>query len=385
MGNLSATQKYIIGLIGIVIFIPIVILLIRPFLVSSGTVINGVFSLASTIPSNSTITLLVKDTSTPTGQFMPVEVNLPAKDFSSWQFNGGKSGVTYQIKAQLLSNGKTTESNILTVTAPAANQVLKFSFNAEVTPTPAISLAPTHVPTPTAKPVPTRVPTPTAELLMPIVTPTTTPATQSATASISGTLSFTGQPPVSSRVVIFERVTGTTSFQVAVDNFVPKPLSVWVWQGIPSTSYDFIAILKQKQSDGTDTDLLTSSAISLSAPSTTGALSLSYTPTLGAPAPNIFVTCGSLDGPSQNWGATVNFQTITGAASYWFEIGTTDGGTDLVNSTHNATSGTNQTLAEPFKNGTTYYAKYAYAGIPDLLSGASQFSPLSGTVQLKCQ
>lgn len=384
MGSFSINKVYIIILLIAAVFIPSIIWITSLYSPKS-TMINGVFSISNAVTPNDRISLLVKDTSNPTAQFLTVAVNLEAKDFSSWQFNGGKAGVTYQIKAQLHANGTTMDSNILTVTAPAANQVLKFSFTSSLTPTPTI-LAPTQNPTPTAIPAPTKVPTPTAALLpTPVVTPTTAPATQSATASISGTLTFTGQPPVSSRVVIFQRVTGTTNFQVAIDNFVPNPLSVWVWQGNPSTSYDFIAILKQKQSNGVDTDLATSSTISLSAPSTTGALSLSYTPTLGAPAPNIYVTCGSLDGPSQNWGTTVNFQTITGAASYWFEIGTTSGGTDLVNSTMNATSGTNQTLQEPFKNGTTYYARYAYAGIPNLLGGASQFSPFSGVVQLKCQ
>lgn len=388
IGNFVSMKIYLIGIAAIFVVMTVggvLMLFLHPS--GSKAVVNGIFNMQGSIPPNSTITLLAKDTTVPGSIFLPVATNLPAANFSSWQFTGAVVGRSYQIKAQMITDGTTTDSNIITVTAPIFNQVLSFNAPQPVTPTPSSSgLTGTQLGlTPTATPQPASLgtPTPTTAIVpTPVVTPVATP---SATASISGTVTFTGQPPVSSRIVIFERVTGTTNFQTAVDNLAPYASSIWIWQGIQGTSYDFIAILKQKQSNGTDIDLVSSSTISLTSPASTGVLSLSYTPTLSAPNPDISVVCGSLDGPSQNWNASIYFQTVTGAASYWFEIGTTDGGTDLMNSTYPAVAGASQVVNKPLKNGTTYYAKYAYAGVANINSGASQFSPLSATAQLKCQ
>ncbi len=348
--------------------------------------INGIFTIAGTVPHGGTMTLLGKDSGGNT-PFIPITNNITPKDLSPWEFPTATAGKSYNIKAEMVVNAVVIDSNTITVVAPAVNQVLSFSLQQMPTSSPTsttnhsngVVLTPTFIPLITQAPTitPTMSITPT-----PLITPAASP---SAGASISGTLTFTGQPPVSSRVVIFERVTGTTNYQVAIDNFIPYASSVWTWQGVPGTKYDFIAILKQKQSNNTDIDLASSSQITMSTPSTTGALAISYSPVLSAPNPNISVNCNSLDGSSQNWNATINFQTVTGAASYWFQAGTTDGGIDLVNSTKNAISGNNQTLSEPLKNGTTYYAKYAYAGIPNISANNSDFSPLSATAQFKCQ
>jgi hypothetical protein len=343
--------------------------------------INGVFSVQGSIPPGSTITLLAREIGNSTS-FSTIQTSIPATDLSSWQLPNAKKGQAYEIKAQIQTGGKTIDSNSIIVTAPTFNQVLTFQITA-TTPTliPNITLTSTPTPTPISK---TITPTPTIPL---VPTPPITPAaSSSAYASISGTLTFTGQPPLSSRIVILQRNTGTTDYQVAVDNVIPYATGTWTWsQANKNISYDLLAVLKQKQTNGTDTDLATSNGLTVTAPSTTGALTLSYAPTLSAPNPNIWVSCGTFNGNTQNWDAAINFQTITGAASYWVQIGTTDGGTDITNSTINAQSGNSQVISQALKNGTTYYAKYAYAGIPNILGGATQLSPLSSTAQLKCQ
>lgn len=230
----------------------------------------------------------------------------------------------------------------------------------------------------TATPIPSSTPLPTP-------TSKPTPTISAATITFSGTVQFSGQAPVNSRIAIFRKITGATDYQLAVDNLTPFSSSTWNWTS-NNASYDMLAILKQKQTGGTDTDLATSNTLTLSGSSTTsGTFVISYAGVLSAPSASISVTCNSLNSSSQTWSASVSFQTVTGAQAYWYKLGTTSGGSDLANFTQNALSGTNQVIPLSFKNGTTYYAEYAYAGVPNILIGSSQLSPLSATVQLRCQ
>lgn len=262
---------------------------------------------------------------------------------------------------------QTTTTTPIAISIPPAANVTSSPINPPQQP-----LQKTPAPLPTSTPLPT-----------PTIKPTPTPA--ATTITFSGTVQFSGQAPVNSRIAIFRKITGTSTYQLAIDNLIPFSSNTWNWIS-SNASYDMIAILKQKQTGGTDTDLATSNTLTLSGSSTTsGAFVISYTGVLSAPTANISVECNSLNSASQIWSASVSFQTVTGAQAYWYKLGTTSGGSDLANFTQNALSGTNQVIPLSFKNGTTYYAEYAYAGVPNILIGSSQLSPLSSTVQLRCQ
>lgn len=389
MDNSNFLKPYVItiGIVSLILLFGLFVFFWQNNAENKG-VINGIFSFQGTVPQNSSITLLARDISSET-QFTPVSSNILPNGLTAWSFSG-KPGRTYAVKALLAANGKNFDSNTIVVNAPFFNQVLTFSLNSSPS-TKAVTPTSLSVLTNTPMPLPTKTPTPASKVPMatpkpPTITITPIASSSAQAASMSGTIQFTGQAPLSSRIVIFQRVTGTQTYSTAIDNIIPYNTSIWIWNGgTAGVSYDLIAILKQKQSDGTDLDLVSSGQITVSAPSTAGVFALAYAPTLSAPGPNISVTCNSLNNSSQTWSASVSFLTVQGARSYWFKIGTTDGGTDLTNSTQNAINSSSQSLSLPFKNGTLYYAKYAYSGVSDILSGNGQFSPLSSSAQLKCQ
>jgi len=392
INNLQRIQQYIqqsyIPIAGGILFILIVGFLLLGILygMPKKTRISGVFALKGTIPKNSTITLFARDIQS-NSAFFPVSTGLAAAGLSIWQYNGSL-GKSYEIKAGLVENGRVTwYSNTIIVKAPAFNKVLSFTLPAtaksDLVMTSAILSSPTPTRTPmkaVTSPTPTVTPTPTATSSGTIIASNTTQA------SISGTIQFTGQALLNTRIVIFQRVTGTQNYQVAVDNLSPVDGTTWTWSnGSKAVTYDMFAVLKQKQSNGTEMDLAYSGVFDATAPVSTVKLSITSPSSLTAPAPNISVSCNNLNGSTLNWAANILFQTISGAQSYWYEIGTTDGGTDLANQTQNATNTVTQILSQPLKNGITYYARYAYAAVSHLNSGSNQFSPFSSpTVQMKC-
>ncbi len=333
--------------------------------------ISGMLTINGYIPANATVSV---EATTSGAIFTPI-ASLSAANQVSFQYRNAIAGQTYTTKAILFDAKQTDigESSVQTIVAPAIDQQYTITSNA---------IAP-QLPTTTL----TKGLTPTLQVtITPTPLATTSPTiTQSKPASMSGTIQFTGQAPLNSRIVIFERPTGTTNFQLAVDNLPPSNGTAWFWNGgLSNTSYDTIAILKQKQSNNTDVDITDSSIVALTPPVTSGLLTINSTYTLPAPSPNISVACGTYNGNTLSWASSISFQSLNGAQSYWFEIGTTDGGTDLANITQNAANSTNQVIAENLKNGTTYYAKYAYSGAANLTAGSGQFSPLSSSVQLKC-
>lgn len=288
-------------------------------------------------------------------------------------YNKATKGETYQLVASLYTSTHVLigQSQTISAVAPALHE--QIILNSTVKPSPTPTLFPTQKPQPTSG----------QPILSKAVTPTITPTPTSAV--MSGIIRFNGQAPANSRIVIFERVTQTTNYQVAQDNLSPSDATTWSWNGAQTgTIYDLLAVLKQKQSNGTDTDISNSNVLTIAAPASSGTLTINSGFLLSAPGANISVSCGNYTVSTQTWGAGVSFQTVTSAQSYWYEIGTSNGGTELTNFTLNATNNANQSFTEPFKNGITYYARYAYANVPNLLASDPQFSPLSSTVPLRC-
>ncbi|MCL5438753.1 MAG: hypothetical protein M1268_02055 [Patescibacteria group bacterium] len=98
-----------------------------PTLVSiSGTIDhNGI------IPQNSTYSIATRQSGT--SQFNTVLSGIPVADDVSWNWNQATNGVTYDIQAYLITNGNTTTSSqIITVAAPAVNEIL--TINAQNVP-----------------------------------------------------------------------------------------------------------------------------------------------------------------------------------------------------------------------------------------------------------
>lgn len=92
--------------------------------------ISGIINLNGSVPSNSYITLGVRPTGTT--QFNQVATNIAATNGSTWSWTAAQAGTSYDLQAYLWSNGApSNQSQILTVVAPAANEILTINAQAQ--------------------------------------------------------------------------------------------------------------------------------------------------------------------------------------------------------------------------------------------------------------
>ena len=143
--------------------------------------------------------------------------------------------------------------------------------------------------------------------------------------------------------------------------------------------------MKKSNGNGTFTDVADSQALILSAPAANEIFTINSTVSL--PGPNIgtmTVNCGSNATSINTWITTVSAPTITGAQTYWFQVGTTNGGSDVVNSAQVSQNNPTQTINVTLSNAVTYYARYAYSYTPNA-SWNNGFSPFSAVYNLICQ
>lgn len=325
---------------------------------SSGgsAIISGTIDLNGYIPQGSTITVEGKRVGDQ--NYAIVASSVSAKDNQFVSYTTAIAGQEYNVRAVLYDASGTQIgiSSTLSVVAPAENETLSLNSTA----TPPVMPTPTNAPanSPTVPPVSTG-------------------------AVISGSINFNGAALPNSRIVIFERPINTQNYQVAVDNITPVNGVTWQWNGATTGQwYNMIAILKQRQSNGTDQDITLSTVLTVAAPAANETFTLNSGFSLPPPGGNVGMTCGNLNG--QTWSATLSFPSSVNAQSYWIQAGTTNGGIELMNQTMNATSNQTQQISTNVQNGTTYYVRYAYATIPNLSAGSSQYSPFSQTSQVRC-
>jgi len=193
--------------------------------------ISGTVKVNGFIPSGSSVSLLAK---TPNTQYQAVREGMPARESTSVSTDKAVAGQEYTIIGYLYnSNGaKIGESDPLDIVAPARNEVLTINSNAAA-PTP--TNAPTNAPAPKSK--------------------------------ISGTIRLNGVAPSNSRIVILQAPMNSSDFTVAIDNVPAKDGQAWVWPGaVSGTWYNMQAVLKQRQSNGTDIDVAVSGQQTVAAP-----------------------------------------------------------------------------------------------------------------------
>jgi len=332
--------------------------------ISGNIIVNGY------IPNGSTIS--IKGRSLGEETFESIAQNLPGQPRQFMTYTTARGGVTYEIVGTLYgSNGSSIigTSPTLTVTAPAVNETLIINSTAQ--------------PPATPTPIPTSTPNPLSSGIRVTITPTRVPTPTVAPAVISGSISFNGVAPPNSRIVILQKLYNAPSYKVAVDNITPINGATWQWGNpVGSTWYDIIAVLKQRQSDGSDLDITTATMQSVAAPATSVQFTLNSGFSLSAPGGSISVDCGNLSGTT--WYAEINFDSVSGAKSYWYQIGTSSGGIQVANSSQNASGTSNLVVSVQLANATTYYARYAYGNIANLSAGSSQFSPFSSVQPLQC-
>ncbi len=312
--------------------------------------ISGSIDLNGYVPPGATVAIMERQPGN--SGFTQIGTAFSAFNSETWTWKEASANTQYDLQAVLTSNGVNIgKSQVLTVTAPASNEVLVINSNA----------------TPPAQPQGS----------------TASPAPSSSTA-ISGSINFNGVAPQNSSVVILAAANGSGNYQVAVNGVQAANGSQWVWATAqPGVSYQLMAVLKQQNSNNTQTDVASSQSIIASAPASNEILTLNSNVQLGAPQGTVTISCTTKNSSNNTWNTQFNFPSQTGANGYWFQVGTTNGGNDLVNSTLNSQGSTNQVINATINDSVIYYARYAYTYTPSPNSG-SGFSSFSGSFQLKC-
>ncbi len=267
-------------------------------------------------------------------------------------------GQRYEVRGILSNNGRIIgTSNTIVLTAPAQNELLEINSTA---------LAPKPTPAPSSNP---------AE------------GTTNTGSTISGYINLNGAVPQGATMVIISRQSGTTDFQVVQDSISPKDDALWSWNGGENgKSYDIKAVLKKPNGDGTFSDVSTSNQITVTSPAENQPLSINSSFLLPPPpGGRIALLCKTKNAATNQWDAVLNYNSIDQANAYWFQVGTTSGGSDFVNTVLPTTGGTLQTTNVTFNDSVTYYARYAYSYNGNASTNTpNDFSPFSSGTSFKC-
>lgn len=307
--------------------------------------ITGTLDLNGYVPSGSIVTLQRKGPND--NNFVLIGNPFTASDQANWVWKEPQSGVTYQIKAVLSSGGsRIGESGPITVTAPASGERLIINSTAKA----------------------------------PVISGGTSPA-KATQGAISGSVNLNGASPKGGSIVILQRTPPSKgNFQVAVDGVQAANGSQWSWnQAVSGTQYELVAVLK----DSNKNDVATSQSLIATSPASNEVFTINSTLSLQAPTQAVTFACVGKNASNNTWNVNVNYPTIAGANSYWFQVGTSNGGAELLNTFQNASSNPSQTINATFNDSVTYYAKYAYS-YNNNASFNSGFSAFSNTNSFKC-
>lgn len=320
---------------------------------SANAIITGDIIVNGYIPSGATITIQGRRLGNQ--QFTTVASGLTGAARQIMTYTTAQEGTTYEVQGILYAANGTQigSSSLLTVTAPAAHEELVINSSAQ---------APSATPAAGGGASPTAAP---------------------ATTSISGNINLNGVAQANTRIVILQKNYNAQNYQVAVDNVQPVNGATWTWNGATSSQwYDLIAVLKQRQSNGSDIDVAKSSMTSVAAPASNVGFIINTGFSLGAPTNTAGINCTNQSGSS--WTGVLSFNPQNSAASVWYQVGSSSGGSDIANATANVYGNNPVTANVTLTNGATYYLQYAYSTQANLSPGNNQFSPFSSVQQIRC-
>lgn len=329
---------------------------VQPQVATGSAIISGTIQTNGYIPADSTIRVEGKKLGATV--FTTIAANLPALKTQFMNYATAIEGQSYEVRGSLINNGRIIgTSNTIVLTAPAQNEVLEINSTAQ---------APAPTPAPSNNPITT---------------------TTDSGKTISGYINLNGAVPQGATMVIIARASGTTDFQVVQDSISPKDDATWSWNGGDhGKSYDLKAVLKKPNGDGTFSDVSTSNQITVTAPAENQQLSLNSSfllpPPLGG---RIALLCRTKNAATNQWDVTLNYNSIDQANAYWFQVGTTPGGSDFVNIALPTTGTALQTTNVTLNDSVTYYARYAYSYNGNAsTNNPSDFSPFSSGTSFKC-
>lgn len=303
--------------------------------------ITGTLDINGVIPDGATLVLSQTESNSGTGPIDFSVINNP-QDQASWSFNEAEEGKTYVIQGTLKSSdgAELTESDSITVTSPATNQIITINLigegltgEAEIsgviningyfpegstvsllakTPNTEFTVVREGMPAQASTPAstneavagqeydiigylydsegnkigesaPLNLVAPAHNEILTINSSATEESAQGPQSKITGSIQLNGVAPSNSRIVILQAPMNSNDFTVAQDNIPAANGQAWVWTGATSgTWYNLQAVLKQRQDNGTDIDVAVSQQKTVAAP----AINVMFTLDTGiAPSP----------------------------------------------------------------------------------------------------
>jgi len=325
--------------------------------------ISGSIDLNGYIPPDSTIIVYAKRSDE--SQFSRIVSGITAKDNSLWSWNEAQVGSEYELKAQLLSgNVILSESDLLTLTAPADNEILRINSAAPsatptyATPTQSIQPIPTSSSLPTLTPQPTYVP-------------------------IAGFINLNGITSSSQTIAIGMRKKGELQFQTVASGLSANDKTPWI---INTAQMGVLYDIQGYLQFGGNT-IASSQILSTSAPASGETLTINVLSNLSQPSNSPGITCNQKN--SNNlWNATISYHSMNQALQYWIRVGDINSDNRFIDTRippNNQSLPTTYSFTSDylFSQGTTYFVKYAYSTC-QTCTDLFYFSPFSSTGQFSC-
>jgi hypothetical protein len=297
----------------------------------STTVVSGVITINGFIPTGSTVNIYARIAGTE-DKFVEAISDIPAKNGVVFEAENAIAGETYEYQAELYTANGTFigQSAYLTVTAPAANEVIIINSTA------------------------------------------TTPTTS---ATISGTITLNGPFEQNSTVIVLQRKSGDTEFTL-IDRY-PATRSVdFSWADAQSgVAYDISSALQVNEAN-----TATGNVVTVTAPAAGVRLLIDSNFNLTPPNQTPSVSCGDPDG-TNHFNAQVSLPQMQDAKKYYLEVGTSAG----ANNTFKGTIQPNTSATVYIPADSPNFTRYAYTACTDCdIADTSNWSGWSPTLGFQC-
>lgn len=255
-----------------------------------------------------------------------------ASDGRKLSYDEATAGEAYQFRGILYdtSGVEIGRSTTLTVAAPATNQVIRIHSEAE---------APEE------------------------------------TAAISGKITLNGAIEPNSTILMLQKLPGDKNY-TAFDRIPAVNGSTWKFdEAVSGAKYDITATLQVNEQDVSKGTVLT-----VTAPAENEVITIDTNFSLNPPTQEPSTAC--VNQQEGRWNVTITYKAVNNAKQYHLQAGSSQGGTNVLNETTNAT-GSDITRNVLINAGQDYYTRYAYS----TSSGCSEnqcFSSYSPTRVFRC-
>jgi hypothetical protein len=293
--------------------------------------VSGAIAINGFIPSGSVVNIYGRKAGTK-DEFKEALSDLPAKPTMTFAYKNAVAGETYEYQAELYNSSGTFigQSNYITVTAPANNELVTINSTAQA---------------PSQK------------------------------ATITGNIKLNGNLQQGSTVLLLQRKSGQTDYQV-IDRYPANKSIDYTWNGATAgVVYDITAALQVNEQN-----TATGNVVTVTAPATGVNLTIDTNFNLQPPTSTPQVSCGGAD-QTNHFNATISVPQIENAKKYQLEVGTSAG----ANNTLNQTLQPGQTANIYIPAESPYFTRYAYTACTDCeINNSSNWSGWSPTLGFKC-